>query len=88
MCDEFKELKEYIEKFNKVLENLSKGDDTEDDNDFINYTIIDAKGDEYAEITFTLKEDYNCVVPTVKDIIISVEKDEVNFINNIKNIFS
>ena len=58
------------------------------DNDFINYTIINAKGDEYAEITFTLEEDYNCVVPTVKDIIISVEKDEVNFINNIKNIFS
>ena len=58
------------------------------DNDFINYIIIDAKGDEYAEITFTLEEDYNCVVPTVKDIIISVEKDEINFINNIKNIFS
>ena len=32
------------------------------DNDFINYTIINAKGDEYAEITFTLEEDYNCVV--------------------------
>ena len=58
------------------------------DNDFINYIIIDAKGDEYAEITFTFEEDYNCVVPTVKDIIISVEKDEINFINNIKNIFS
>lgn len=58
------------------------------DNDFINYTIIDVKGDEYAEITFTLEEDYNCVVPTVKDIIISVEKDEINFINNIKNMFS
>ena len=36
MCDEFKELKEYIEKFNKVLENLSKGDETEDDNEFMN----------------------------------------------------
>ena len=42
------------------------------DNDFINYIIIDAKGNEYAEITFTLEEDYNCVVPTVKDIIIKI----------------
>ena len=36
MCDEFKELKEYIEKFNKVLENSNKGEDTEDDRDFMN----------------------------------------------------
>ena len=39
-------------------------------------------------INQTVEDDYNCVVLTVKDIIISVEKDEVNFINNIKNIFS
>ena len=39
-------------------------------------------------INQALEEDYNCVVPTVKDIIISVEKDEINFINNIKNIFN
>ena len=39
-------------------------------------------------INQTVEDDYNCVVPNVKDIIISVEKDEVNFINNIKNIFS
>lgn len=37
MCDEFKELKEYIEKFDKALENLDKGEETEDDKDFINY---------------------------------------------------
>ena len=36
MYDEFKELKKYIERFDKVLENLSKGDETEDDNDFMN----------------------------------------------------
>ena len=39
-------------------------------------------------INQTVEDDYNCVVPTVKDIIISVEKDEINFINNIKNIFN
>ena len=31
MYDEFKELKKYIERFDKVLENLSKGDETEDE---------------------------------------------------------
>ena len=36
MYNEFKELKEYIEKFDKALENLSKCENTEDDKDFIN----------------------------------------------------
>ena len=54
------------------------------DNDFINYTIINAKGDEYAEITFTLEEDYNCVVPTVKDIIISTSEPPVNNVGWLK----
>ena len=56
MCDEFKELKEYIERFDKVLENLSKGDGTEDDNEFINcyhlhlaIAIISSIGDDNAK---------------------------------------
>ena len=56
MYDEFKELKEYIEKFNKVLENLSKGDETEDDNEFMNcyhlhlaIAIISSIGDDNAK---------------------------------------
>ena len=56
MCDEFKELKEYIEKFNKILENLSKGDETEDDNEFMNcyhlhlaIAIISSIGDDNAK---------------------------------------
>ena len=56
MYDEFKELKEYIERFDKVLENLSKGDGTEDDNEFINcyhlhlaIAIISSIGDDNAK---------------------------------------
>ena len=56
MCDEFKELKEYIEKFDKALENLDKGEETEDDKDFINYyqlhlaiAIISSIGDDNAK---------------------------------------
>ena len=37
MYDEFKGLKEYIRKFDNALENLDKGEETEDDRDFINY---------------------------------------------------
>ena len=56
MYDEFKELKKYIERFDKVLENLSKGDETEDDNEFINcyhlhlaIAIISSIGDDNAK---------------------------------------
>ena len=56
MCDEFKELKEYIERFDKVLENLSKGDVIEDDNEFMNcyhlhlaIAIISSIGDDNAK---------------------------------------
>ena len=56
MYDEFKELKKYIERFDKVLENLSKGDETEDDNDFMNcyhlhlaIAIISSIGDDNAK---------------------------------------
>ena len=56
MYDEFKELKEYIERFDKVLENLSKGDETEDDNEFMNcyhlhlaIAIISSIGDDNAK---------------------------------------
>ena len=56
MYDEFKELKEYIEKFDKALENLDKGEETEDDKDFINYyqlhlalAIISNIGDDNAK---------------------------------------
>ena len=56
MCEEFKELKKYIERFDKVLENLSKGDDTEDDNEFMNcyhlhlaIAIISSIGDDNAK---------------------------------------
>ena len=56
MYDEFKELKEYIGKFDKVLENLSKGEDTEDDNEFMNcyhlhlaIAIISSIGDDNAK---------------------------------------
>ena len=56
MYDEFKELKEYIGKFDKVLENLSKGEDTEDDNEFMNcyhlhlaIAIISSIGDNNAK---------------------------------------
>lgn len=56
MYDEFKELKKYIERFDKVLENLSKGDDTEDDNEFMNcyhlhlaIAIISSIGDDNAK---------------------------------------
>ena len=56
MCDEFKELKKYIERFDKVLENLSKGDETEDDNEFMNcyhlhlaIAIISSIGDDNAK---------------------------------------
>ena len=56
MYDEFKELKEYIERFNKVLENSNKGEDTEDDRDFMNcyhlhlaIAIISSIGDDNAK---------------------------------------
>ena len=56
MYDEFKELKKYIERFDKVLENLSKGDETEDDNEFMNcyhlhlaIAIISSIGDDNAK---------------------------------------
>ena len=56
MYDEFKELKKYIERFDKVLENLSKGDFTEDDNEFMNcyhlhlaIAIISSIGDDNAK---------------------------------------
>ena len=56
MYDEFKELKKYIERFDKVLENLSKGDGTEDDNEFMNcyhlhlaIAIISSIGDDNAK---------------------------------------
>ena len=56
MCVEFKELKKYIERFDKVLENLSKGDETEDDNEFMNcyhlhlaIAIISSIGDDNAK---------------------------------------
>ena len=56
MYDEFKELKKYIERFDKVLENLSKGDVTEDDNEFMNcyhlhlaIAIISSIGDDNAK---------------------------------------
>ena len=56
MCDKFKELKEYIEKFDKALENLDKGEETEDDKDFINcyhlhlaIAIISSVGDNNAK---------------------------------------
>ena len=56
MYDEFKELKEYIERFDKVLENLSKGEGTEDDRDFMNcyhlhlaIAIISSVGDDNAK---------------------------------------
>ena len=56
MYDEFKELKKYIERFDKVLENLSKGDVTEDDNEFMNcyhlhlaIAIISSIGDDDAK---------------------------------------
>ena len=56
MYDEFKELKKYIERFDKVLENLSKGDETEDDNEFMNcyhlhlaIAIISSIGDNNAK---------------------------------------
>ena len=56
MYDGFKELKKYIERFDKVLENLSKGDETEDDNEFMNcyhlhlaIAIISSIGDDNAK---------------------------------------
>ena len=56
MCDEFKELKEYIEKFNKVLENSNIGEGTEDDRNFIDcyhlhlaIAIISSIGDNNAK---------------------------------------
>ena len=56
MYDEFKELKKYIERFDKVLEKLSKGDETEDDNEFMNcyhlhlaIAIISSIGDDNAK---------------------------------------
>ncbi len=56
MYDEFKELKKYIERFDNVLENLSKGDETEDDNEFMNcyhlhlaIAIISSIGDDNAK---------------------------------------
>ena len=49
-------LKKYIERFDKVLENLSKGDETEDDNEFMNcyhlhlaIAIISSIGDDNAK---------------------------------------
>ena len=56
MCNEFKELKEYIEKFNKVLENFNIGEGTEDDRNFIDcyhlhlaIAIISSIGDNNAK---------------------------------------
>ena len=56
MYDEFKELKEYIENINQVLENSNNGEDTEDDRDFINcyhlhlaIAIISSIGDDNAK---------------------------------------
>ena len=55
MYDEFKELKDFIEKFNKALENSRKGENIEDD-DFINcyqlhlaIAIISSVGDNNAK---------------------------------------
>ena len=57
MYDEFKELKDFIEKFNKALENSRKGENIEDDDDdFINcyqlhlaIAIISSVGDNNAK---------------------------------------
>ena len=56
MCDEFKELKDFIEKFNKALENSRKGENIEGDDNFINcyqlhlaIAIISSIGDNNAK---------------------------------------